>query len=277
MPRQTVAQGAELAGHGLFNGRACRIEVRPAPAGAGITFSAEGSAVRVPARHAFRQPAQRRTVLGQDGHTIETVEHFLAAAYALRIDDLDVIVSGGEIPVADGSFMPFVELLRKAGTRAQQGRRRRLVLEREIGFAHGESEYSLQPADALRLDVSLEFAQPVIGRQRSRLAVSPETFVTEIAPARTFGFVAEIERSRQHGSMLGARDGCGIALEAERVVNTTLRWPDEFARHKAGDLIGDLALVGAPLAAAVTVSRPSHEGNFACVQAILDAARYVEE
>jgi UDP-3-O-acyl N-acetylglucosamine deacetylase len=202
------------------------------------------------------------------------VEHLLAAVGAAEYDDLDLIVEGGEIPIGDGSFQPFVDLLLAAGTRTLDGCRRSLVLEQEIEVTAGEASYRIAPDNGLSVDVTLDYAQPVIGRQRC--AVRRDQFASEIARARTFGFITEIRRSQERGDLAGAMDGCGIALEADRVVNTTLRWPDEPVRHKAGDLLGDLLLLGAPLRARVTARRPSHEGNFACVRAILDAARFLE-
>lgn len=194
---------------------------------------------------------------------------------ALGYDDLDLAVEGGEIPIGDGSFAPFVQLLEEAGTREVAGVRRRLLLDRELTIQCAEARYRIVPASTLHVDVTLEYSQPVIGRQR--FATGLAGFVSEIAAARTFGFVAEIRRAQSGGELLGATPQAGIALEPERVTNTTLHWPDEFVRHKVGDLIGDLALLGAPITAAIGAVRPSHAGNFACVEAIQAAARILEE
>lgn len=271
MARRTAARVAEASGSGLFSGRACAIRVAPGVSGQGIRFGG------LRASAAQRVAAPRRTVLLAGSARIETVEHFLAAVASLGFDDLDVTVTGGEIPIGDGSFQPAVSLLEAAGSKQQEGPRPRITVMRPVDVVEGESRYRIEPASALSVDVTLEYAQPVIGTQRFVGQVSPEWFVAEIGAARTFGFVAEIERAQRQGELLGAVDGTGIALESDRVVNTALRWPDEFVRHKVGDLLGDLALLGAPLAARVTAVRPSHEGNFACVQAILAAARYLEE
>lgn len=275
MPRQTAARPAELSGHGLFSGRPCSVTVAPAAAGKGITFH-QGLAA-IPVHCSARVATARRTTLAAGAGRVETVEHLLAAVVALGYDDLDVAVTGGEIPIGDGGFLPFVDLLHRAGIAQHAGRRRLLALAEPVAVAHGDAAYRVDPAPALSLDVSLEYAQPVIGTQRFQFAGGRERFVTDVAPARTFGFMVEIERAQAQGELLGAVDGTGIALDATAVRNTTLHWPDEFARHKTGDLLGDLALLGAPLAARITARRPSHDGNFACVQAILAAAHYREE
>jgi UDP-3-O-acyl N-acetylglucosamine deacetylase len=261
-----------LRGTGLFSGRPCAVRVEPATAGSGIVLHAGGSAI--PAEAACRIATPRRTTLARDGTRVETVEHFLAAVGAAEYDDLDLIVEGGEIPIGDGSFQPFVNLLRVAGAMEMAGTRRTLVVEREIHVIAGEATYRIAPDEVLSVDVTLDYAQPVIGRQRC--SVRLDQFAAEIAPARTFGFIGDIRRSQARGELRGAADGTGIAFDAERAVNTTLRWPDEPVRHKAGDLLGDLLLLGAPLRARVTARRPSHDGNFACVRAILDAARFLE-
>jgi UDP-3-O-acyl N-acetylglucosamine deacetylase len=247
--------------------------VSPAAPGSGLRLQSGG--VTIPIDAARRVPAARRTALSVDGARVDTVEHLLAAVSALGYDDLDLQVEGGEIPIGDGSFQPFVALLEEAGSRDDAGSKRVARIERELRLALGDAQYVVAPAETLLLDVTLEYPQPVIGRQRCLASLAE--FGEGIARARTFGFVSDIQRAQQHGELLGATTEAGIALEADRVVNTTLRWPDEPVRHKLGDLFGDLVLVGAPVRARITAIRPSHDGNFACVRAILDAARFLEE
>jgi UDP-3-O-acyl N-acetylglucosamine deacetylase len=221
--------------------------------------------------------APRRTALAGPGGRIDTVEHLLAAVVALELDDLDILVEGPEVPIADGSFDPFVALLQSAGVALIDAPGGHLALDGPLELSAGESGYAVYPAAALTVDVTLVYHQPVIGTQQVISAVHETGFVRDIACARTFGFRADIERAQRAGELLGATDGAGIALAADRVLNTALRWPDECVRHKAGDLIGDLALLGSRLRATVRATRPSHEGNMACVRAILAAAHFVEE
>jgi UDP-3-O-acyl N-acetylglucosamine deacetylase len=246
--------------------------VEPAPAGSGITF--RGAVGRVPARAAYRVAASRRTALAHGAFRVDTVEHMLAAAFALGYDDLDLTVEGGELPIGDGSFSAFLRLLEEAGMRELAGAREALLLDHPLRVESGAARYEVVPAPSLKVDVTLEYTQPVIGVQRFTAELS--RFGESIAPARTFGFLADVQRAQAGGELLGATSDTGIALEPDRVVNTTLRWPDEFVRHKCGDLIGDLALLAAMPCAEIRAVRPSHEGNVACVEAILGAARIVE-
>lgn len=279
MPRRTVARAAELEGTGLFTGLPSKVRVEPGASGAGVRFLVRNKVASrvIPARVEFQVAAERRTVLAAEGGRIETVEHLLAAVYALGYDDIDLTVFGNEVPIMDGSFEPFRLLLEKAGVVEQSGTRQRLALRTPVTLKVGDASYTVEPADGLTVDVTLQYAQPVIGVQQVVLEVGAGGFARDIAAARTFGFRADIRRARKAGTMRGAVDGTGIALESQLVVNTLLRWPDEFARHKAGDLIGDLALLGSPLGARVRAVRPSHAGNVACVRAILAAAHTVEE
>lgn len=230
----------------------------------------------VPALLSACVPAERRTALALGGARVDTVEHLLAAILALDIADVWLVVHGPELPILDGSFAPFTELLDRAGVVEAEGSAAGLELAEGFEMVLGEGRYRIEPAAELTVDVTLEFAEPVIGHQHFCSLVTDARFRREIAPARTFGLRQEVERLQSQGQMLGASEACGIALAPERVLNTALRWPNEFARHKAGDLIGDLALLGARPRVAVTAERPSHAGNLACARAIAARAHFVE-
>jgi UDP-3-O-acyl N-acetylglucosamine deacetylase len=220
---------------------------------------------------------ERRTALRNGVYRADTVEHLLAALYALEIDDLVVALNGPEIPILDGSFAPFVTLVDRAGRQSRPGTVRRATVSSTLRVTEGDSLYRVEPAGELELRVTLEYAEPVIGRQGVAYRVSPATFRQEFQAARTFGFLQEVEELRIRGLLGGASPDCAIVLDEVSVMNTTLRWPDEFARHKAGDLIGDLSLIGARLSLSVDAFRPSHRGNIACARAIARAARFTEE
>lgn len=221
--------------------------------------------------------SERRTTLRAGAGRIDTVEHLLAAVYALELDDLRVVLDGPEVPILDGSFAPFVDLLDQAGVAEQDGRIRRLTVVEPIEVADGAARYRIWPADRLTLDLTLDYAEPVIGRQRVRCVVDGENFRREVAGARTFGFLEEVEPLRQRGLLAGASASCAMVLSPVAVLNTVPRWPDEFARHKLGDLIGDLSLLGARLSLEIVAERPSHRGNLSCGRALARAARYSEE
>ena len=276
--RRTIARRAEIVGRGLHTGTEVRLRLSPAEAGTGIVFTRSDLAglPPIPARIERVVATERRTSIGTDGARVETVEHLLAAAYALEIDDLSVDVTGPELPIMDGSFAPFVRLLDDAGWAEQQGRVDRLVIDHDLTVEDDMARYHVAPAEVLSLDVVLAYQAPVIGRQRAVCTVTAEAFRRDLAGARTFGFLNEVAGLKARGLLAGGTAECAIVLSDDAVLNTTLRWPTEFARHKAGDLLGDLALLGARLAMRITASRPSHRGNIACARAIAAAARLLE-
>jgi UDP-3-O-acyl N-acetylglucosamine deacetylase len=208
---------------------------------------------------------------------VETVEHLLAAAAALAVDDLTIVLDGPELPIGDGSFAQFVALLDEAGRKPQAGRPALAGLAGAVEVSEGDAHYRAEPADRLTLDVALAYDHPVIGCQRSVILLTEREFRVEVAPARTYGMAAEVDGLQRRGLLLGATADCAIVLSETAVLNTTLRWPDEFARHKLGDLLGDLSLLGTRLHARVAAERPSHRGNLACVRALLRALRPLED
>ncbi len=279
MPRRTIAHPVEVSGTGLFSGIAATLRVRPAPPGAGVVFLREdlGGGQPIPARAAHHVPAERRTALERQGHRVDTVEHLLAAVQVLEIDDVVLALNGPEIPILDGSFAPFLELLESAGVALTDSEPATLTVAGPLRITEGASDYLVEPADRLSVRVTLEYAEPVIGTQSAWWAGDREAFRREIAPARTFGFEREVSALSGRGLLRGAAAGSGLLLAPDRVVHGRPRWPDEFARHKAGDLVGDLTLLGARPRLGIDARRPSHRGNIACVRAILAAARILEE
>jgi UDP-3-O-acyl N-acetylglucosamine deacetylase len=276
--RRTIARPAECRGVGLHSGLAVTLRLEPARPGSGIVFERQDPAPRgpVPATLDAVGPSERRTTLGDGAARIDTVEHLLAAVYAAELDDLRILLDGPEVPILDGSFAPFCALLDSAGCRIEPGVRRAAWLEAAVELDAGEGSYRMEPAEGLVLEVRLDYPQPVIGRQRAGCRVESDTFRQQIAGARTYGFLAEVEPLQARGLLAGATAACAVVLSPTAVLNTELRWPDEFARHKLGDLVGDLALVGARLNARIVAERPSHRGNLACARALARAARIVE-
>ena len=273
MPRRTLAAEATLCGVALHTGAFATVRLLPAPSGAGIAFRRVdlGAAV-VPARVHRVGATERRTALGADGASVSTVEHLMAAATALGIDDMLVEVDAPELPIADGSFAPWIALLQQAGMAEQPGEPWRYRVKAPFELAEGGSRYRVEPADSFRLTVAVEWDHPLIGRQQGSWPVDGETFTREIAPARTFGFQREAEALRARGFALGGAVDNVIVLSDDGVLGTELRWPDEFVRHKAGDIIGDLALVGGRIAAHIIAERPSHQGNVALARRLVRIA-----
>ena len=273
--RQTIRRAATVSGIGLHLGHAVTLQFLPAAANAGVTFerSDRPEAVPVPARASVAVLADRRTQLGVGEEAFHTVEHVLAAVAALQLDDLRIVMDAAEPPIADGSALAFIDALRGAGIVEHGGPARYLTVTAPVRVVDGESIYEATPASRLELEVSIVFPHALIGEQSITLAVSEGTFTSELAGARTFGFVHEVEALRAAGLIQGASTANAVVLDAERVVDNTLRWPDEFVRHKALDCVGDLALAGSRVRGHIRAHRPSHKGTVLFVRELLRTAK----
>jgi UDP-3-O-[3-hydroxymyristoyl] N-acetylglucosamine deacetylase / 3-hydroxyacyl-[acyl-carrier-protein] dehydratase len=274
MPRRTIAGTAELCGVGLHTGASTRVSCQPAEPDRGVFFrriDLEGRP-EIPARVSEVEATERRTAIGHGETTIHTVEHLLAAVVALELDDLVIELDGPEPPILDGSFAPYLDLLEGAGVRSQEGEPAQYRVGAPFTLTEGDASYIVSPADGLRLTATIEWSHPLIGRQTGSWDITPESFRHDLARARTFGFTHEVEALRSRGLLKGGTVGSAVVLTENEVLGTPLRWPDEFVRHKAGDILGDLALVGGRVRAHVVATRPSHQGNVALARAITRTA-----
>jgi UDP-3-O-[3-hydroxymyristoyl] N-acetylglucosamine deacetylase/3-hydroxyacyl-[acyl-carrier-protein] dehydratase len=269
-PRRTLSGSGSLEGVGIHTGSSCRVTFRGAPAGSGVTFrrtDLSGSPA-IPARLDNVSAVERRTALAAGDAEVHTVEHVLAAVAALEIDDCFIDITGPEPPIMDGSFAPFLDALKQAGPGENGGDSDELVIREAFTVQEGESTYLVGPSERLRLSTTIEFPHPLIGRQSGSWEITPDSFARDLAPARTFGFVREVEALRARGLITGGSLENAIVLDESRVVSGPLRWPDEFVRHKAADILGDLALVGGRIRAHIVATKPSHRGNVALGRAI---------
>jgi len=276
MPRRTLAGEASIRGVGLHTGVPTTVWCGPAALGAGIAFrrtDLPGQPL-IPARLDQVEATERRTAIGHGDSTIHTVEHLLAAVFALGLDDIEVRLDGPEPPILDGSFEPWRQLLAVAGVTEVPGEPREFRVQAPFSVTAGESSYVVAPArEGLELTTTIEWAHPLIGRQIGSWKLSPEVFAHELSGARTFGFMHEVAALRAKGLLKGGSTESAVVLDATGVVDGELRWPDEFVRHKAGDIIGDLALLGGRLHAQITATRPSHQGNVTLARAIERSAQ----
>ena len=268
--RKTIAKAARVSGIGLHLGVACTLEFLPAPSGAGIQFvrrDLEG-ATPIPALAAHAVLTERRTQLGEEPNAVHTVEHVLAAVTALEIVDLLISLDAPEPPIMDGSAGPFFEALRGAGIREQPGFLRVAHLREPVRLVAGDSVYEAFPSDNFQLDVTIEFAHPLIASQHFASVITATSFAKELAFARTFGFVSEVEALRAKGLIKGASTQNAVVLDDRGVVENELRSPDEFVRHKMMDCVGDLALAGVGIRARIVAHKPSHRGTVLFVRAL---------
>lgn len=273
--RKTIAREVSLSGVGLHLGQPCRLTMRPGRVGEGITFvrtDLPGNP-RIRAVIDVAVETERRTQLGDGIEAIHTVEHVLAAVAGHQIDDLTIMLDGPEPPIADGSALPYSQLLGEAGIVANGGKATRLVVSEPFVLDTGDSRYEVTPAEGLQLEVQIDFPHPLIGSQRCQVVLSPEVFDRDLAAARTFGFASEVESLRSRGLIRGGTTDNAVVLDANGVVNNSLRWPDEFVRHKTLDVVGDLALAAAHIHAHIVAYRPSHRGTIALVRELIRRVR----
>jgi len=237
----TLRSPLTFEGVGVHSGSACRIEIAPAPPNSGIAFVLPGGA-RIPATAEYVTETARATVLGKDGETVSTVEHLMAALFAMGVDNATIAVSGPEIPVADGSAKGFADAIVACGVVAQREIRERLVVASPHFFRDGDRMLVVLPAARLRVKFLADFPAP-IGTQYFDSEITPEVFCEEIAGARTFGYLHEVEALRKRGLAQGGSLANAVVFGPDGPL-TPLRWTDEVVRHKVLDLLGDFALIG---------------------------------
>jgi UDP-3-O-[3-hydroxymyristoyl] N-acetylglucosamine deacetylase / 3-hydroxyacyl-[acyl-carrier-protein] dehydratase len=271
----TIGEACEIEGVGLHTGEAVRMRILPAPVHSGISFrrSDRHGSPDIPALVGHVVNTDRGTTLGMGAERVHTVEHLLAAVAALGIDNLTVELDASEVPAADGSAAPFVRLLTRAEVVEQDAPARLFKLDDAFSVAEGTSSFVVAPAEDYRISATIEFDHPLIRRQFGSFRITDESFAEELASARTFGFLNEVERLRERGRAIGGNPENAVVLTETGILeDMPLRFPDEFVRHKALDLVGDLALTGSRLCIHVVADRPSHRGNVALAREIVARA-----
>lgn len=272
--RRTIEREATVEGIGLHLGLPCRLTFRPGASGSGVRFlRTDRDGAPIPAHVSVAVEVERRTQLGDGDDALHTVEHVLAAVMAAQLDDLEIVMDGPEPPILDGSAGPFLRALQSAGIRTNGGMPSSLVVRAPFRMEDGDSWYEAHPGDGLTVGVTIEFDHPLVGRQSGSWRVTTDGFAGELADARTFGFASEVEYLRGRGLIRGGSTDNAIVLDEAGVVGNTLRWPDEFVRHKALDCVGDLALAGHRVQARIVAFRPSHSGTVRFVRELTKRAQ----
>ena len=260
MPNQTtIGQSVETEGVGLHTGVYCRMRFTPAPADTGIVFrrtDLNNFPIEAHGRNVAR--VSYATSLMKKGVWLSTTEHVLAAVYSCGIDNIYIDVDALELPILDGSAIPFLYMIEAAGIVKLRKRRRYLKVLSPVEVSEGDRRIGIYPADELRIGVFVEFAHPLVGKQRVNLVVNRESFEKLLSTARTFCFLEDVDRLRAAGLARGGSLDNAIVLTRDGVMNGPLRSPDEFVRHKALDLVGDLALLGRPLLGRVEAHKAGH-------------------
>lgn len=268
--QQTIARPIVVGGQGLHSGLKTAVILHPAPPGFGVVFTALSSETSVAAHIDNVTDTGYNTTLSRGGQSIRTVEHLMSALHGMGITNL-LVKTHGEVPALDGSAAEFCRLIGEAGLQKQAATIEPIRVSWPLqvgGPEDGEEFIRVEPAERLIVDYTLVYPPP-IGTQRVHFELSsPEAYVREIAPARTFGFVSEMRRLSEMGLANGGRLDNVILVDEAKVVNTTLRFPDEFARHKVLDLIGDIYLLGRPVLGHVSACRTGHSDNLALLRAL---------
>jgi len=267
----TLQRPAEATGIGLHSGVPVTIRLKPAPAGTGILFlrtDLENFPIPASWRHVAR--VSYATSLMRQGVLISTTEHLLSVLYSMGVDNAYIEIDNLEVPILDGSGRPFVELIERAGVQYYRRKRRYLRVRRAINVEDRGRRISILPDDRFRLTCDVHFDHALVGRQTIEMEVTPERYAAELAPARTFGFERDLAQLRDMGLIRGASLDNAVCFDGIRVLNPGgLRFADECCRHKALDLIGDLALIGRPLLGHVIAERAGHAMHAALVARIM--------
>jgi len=243
----------------LHSGQKVTLSLRPAPANWGIRFQrTDVPGAEIPARVTHLSGRQQlQTGLASDRASVDTVEHLMAALRSLGVDNVTVELNHSEVPIMDGSAAPWVYLIQDAGIKELAVARRTIRVLKSIQVQHGDKRIALFPSDGFKISYTISFDHPLLRHQQKTMELDEQVFVDEIAPARTFGFLKEVEMLRQRGLALGGSLENAVVLGETGVLNP-LRFEDEFVRHKILDVIGDLALVGHPIQGHLVVHRGGH-------------------
>ncbi|MCX7281492.1 MAG: UDP-3-O-acyl-N-acetylglucosamine deacetylase [Alphaproteobacteria bacterium] len=273
-PRCTIAHALTVTGTALHAGVPVTMILSPGASGSGVVFRRTDLGVDIPARYDQVSETRLGTVIGQGSAKVGVVEHLMAALAGLEIDDLLVSLDGPEPPILDGDALSYLDLLEGAGLAEQLQARTVVKVLKEVSVESGDARASLLPDDALSYSYELSF--PVIGEQYYAFAFSCAGFRAEIAPARTFGFLSELEALNKMDLAKGASLLNTLALDDTGVINRDRqRFADEFVRHKILDAIGDMALAGAPLVARFEGHKSGHTTNNALLRKLFaDPSNY---
>jgi UDP-3-O-[3-hydroxymyristoyl] N-acetylglucosamine deacetylase len=270
MFQTTIAKEASASGIGLHTGVLGRLRLLPAPADTGIVFRrTDLGNFPVEAQGQNVARVSYATSLMKQGVLLSTTEHLLAAIYSCGIDNIYIDIDAIEVPILDGSAEPFMQMLDRAGVRKLRRRRKYLKVLKPLEVEDGDRRIGIYPADEFRVSCYVDFAHPLVGQQEIGMVVNQESFRSLLARARTFCFERDIEPLRSMGLIRGGSLDNAIVLTNDGVMNGSLRFPDEFGRHKALDLIGDLALVGLPLLARVEAHKAGHSLHTQLVSRLL--------
>jgi UDP-3-O-[3-hydroxymyristoyl] N-acetylglucosamine deacetylase len=269
--QRSLRRAVSCAGIGLHSGRKVTLSLKPAPADFGVRFRrADLGGLEVPATVKHVGGINYATGLTRDAVKVDTVEHLLAALVSLGIDNVVVELNSPEVPIMDGSASPFIYLIHEAGVRQLGSPRRYLKVLRPLSLSRQDKSIAIFPSEQLKVTYTIAYDHPLLQHQTRTIQVTEESFVEDIAPARTFTFLNEVEMLRQQGLALGGSLENAVVIGDTGVLNSALRFEDEFVRHKILDVIGDMALVGYPIVGHLVAHRGGHALHTAFAAHVLE-------
>lgn len=274
--QRTIRKDVSLAGTGVHSGESATITLRPGNVNTGIRFRRVDldGCPEIPATLSHVVGTELGTSLANGDAQVNTVEHVMASLAAAQVDNAIIDLDGQEVPIRDGSFQDYVHALRDVGFKSQEVKPKVVRVKTKVTTTGGDGQsYSATMNRGLTVVASIDFEHSAIGRQSGEFSIDSESFETELASARTFGFKKDEEELHDRGLALGASLDNTVVLGQDGVMGGELRFPNEFLRHKVGDLIGDLALLGARIEARIVAERPSHAGNIELAKALQTHAR----
>jgi len=260
--QRTLRRSSTVKGIGLHTGKPCQLTFRPAPTDIGVhlikNIDGVSKSVRVYASHV--KATTNATTIGNSEFSISTVEHCLSTLAALRIDNAFIEIEGPELPILDGSSLPFFQAIHEAGVIEQDQPRKYIYIKEPIKVEDGDKSAIVYPYNGLRINCTIDFQHPCIGRQSIDIDINEVSFAREIVGARTFGFLRDVEKLRSMGLALGGSFDNVVVLDNDKVLNDGgLRFPDEFVRHKVLDALGDIVTLGAPMMGHLVLFKAGHD------------------
>lgn len=273
--QRTLAKTMECGGIGLHSGRKVTMRLLPGACDSGIVFRrVDLERLEIPAVATNVERVNFATTLGKGGAQIKTVEHLLGALYGMGVDNAEVELNSAEIPIMDGSAAPFVYLIKEAGIVNQKKARRYFRVTKPLEIQEADRWIKILPSDSLKVTYTIAFAHPMIYKQTLTIPINSSTFVDQVAPARTFGFMKDVEALRVRGLALGGSVDNAVVLNESGALNHDLRFMNEFVRHKILDLLGDLSLAGYPLKAHVKVYKGGHRLHTEMANLLFDSPAF---
>lgn len=268
---QTLSRVITRSGHGLHGNRPCTVRLVPVSEPTGLIFVHTPTGTEIPAKADLAGDLVLATTLVKDGVRLQTIEHLLSALAGMEVEHLRIEVDAEELPILDGSAAPWVGAILEAGVRSLTGRRRFMKITQPVEVKNGDRWIRALPFDGFRLRYTIDFPVPALGRQSRELSLTPSKYCRELGAARTFCLEQEIDMMRSRGLALGGSLDNAVVFGADGPLNESLRYEDEAVRHKMLDLVGDLALLGAPLRGLVEAHAAGHALHVALTKAILSS------